>query len=281
MKKKIIPLSTGVLLLTFLFAGCNGNAASEEAENSQRDESSASVEENSQRDENPASVEENSENEQETLRDEEIKVLEDELTEMEASLEKQEEKINTLDNQLEVSQNRSDTLKEQLEEARTNAAAAEEELEKLDNSEESDLSLRGDGFYTQIWMDDNPPEEMEGWDPGTTDWQSSPREIKDSFSAGTSQYTAPERLVFDWLSAEGMLEQKDSFDELAIRTKFVSNEEVEILVLEWGLRDDATAGNDYLFHMKKENEAWGISELEERYHCRRGISEVDGKELCK
>ncbi|SDO19661.1 hypothetical protein [Alkalicoccus daliensis] len=267
MEQKITSSVLFILLLSLLTA-CNGNAASDEGETNQNTDIEAAEEETQA-------------SEEEAALEEEIEELEAEMSELETLLERQEEKVNTLENQLEVSQERSDTLKDQLEESRETASAAAEELRELESLSDRNYSLRGDGFYTQVWMNNHPPEEMEGWEPGTTEWQPSNWEIENSFTAGTSQYSAPERLIFDWLSAEGLLERKDSFDELAIRTKFISDSEAEILVLEWGLRDDATAGNDYLFHMKKENEAWGIAELEERYHCRRGISEENDEELCK
>lgn len=46
-------------------------------------------------------------------------------------------------------------------------------------------------------------------------------------------------------------------------------------VLLWGYRDDALAGIDYRLTFSQHNDAWHLSKLEERYHCRRGVSTGD------
>jgi len=44
------------------------------------------------------------------------------------------------------------------------------------------------------------------------------------------------------------------------------------VVLQWGLLDDAVAGRDYRVSMRRAADMWRVERVEQRFHCRRGVS---------
>ncbi|CAM3911889.1 hypothetical protein [Alkalicoccus chagannorensis] len=195
----------------------------------------------------------------------------DELTSMQ---EEHDEETAALEAEVEELEEELAEAEEQLE------ASEEEETEAVLEHEEPDVDFQAEGFYEQLWMVMDPPEGMDDWEPGSTAWMDADMEIDDAFASGTSAYTSPERLVFDWMSEAGWFDGTDAFDETAVRSRH-EDAGAEVLVLQWGLRDDALAGEDFRFHMEEVDGAWGIAGVEQRLHCRRGITEEEGRELCQ
>lgn len=266
-------LAAGTILFLSVAAACGSNSENEglstDTNNTEEVETSSETEELNENNED----EENSSDPEQTNNSVETEAVPEEESVSEIR-EEYETELEELEIQLQNSESEIQSLEQELENT-------EEELAEAEGTDNADApSLREEGFYEQLWMNENSLAPMEGWEPGTTDWRETAVEADGPFLPGESQYSSPERLVFDWLSARGTLEQTNNFEELAVRTKFEDNSSAEILILEWGLRDDAAAGHDILIHLSEENSVWGITEMEERYHCRRGISEVDGEELC-
>lgn len=48
------------------------------------------------------------------------------------------------------------------------------------------------------------------------------------------------------------------------------------VVLLWGLQDDAVAGRDLRVHLRRSREGWEVERVEERFHCRRKVTD-DGR----
>lgn len=116
-------------------------------------------------------------------------------------------------------------------------------------------------------------------DAGTTDWQPSERQIPEQLvapdgegarSAGQAMATVAEEFrLYDALSID--------VDEVTVRVKSTGQDSATGIILQWGLKDDAVAGNDLRVELEVSDGAWYVEQIEQRHHCRRGVTD-DG--LC-
>jgi hypothetical protein len=112
-----------------------------------------------------------------------------------------------------------------------------------------------------------------GYEPATTPWE----EIAYAPPARSSADPPPDspgevlaRVAPDlgWMDSlgEGVWEQ-------TMRVWAPDPGEAVGVVLQWGFQDDAVAGRDLRAHMLRVDGAWRVERLEQRFHCRRGVSE--------
>lgn len=113
-------------------------------------------------------------------------------------------------------------------------------------------------------------EEPLGYEPGTTDWRSA--ELPDGLDG---PYDTPGALAFDLAAAlDADLLGMDGWETT---TRVLYDEDdpdlAYVAVLSWGLADDAVAGRDLRVTVTGGEGAWQPGGAEERFHCRRGVTD--------
>lgn len=199
---------------------------------------------------------------------------------------------NEQDEQIEELEATVAELEEERDQLQDQISAMEEEQPDEEDAEDSeaqdspfgeDWTPHGDRFYDQIWMYQEQTE-MEadvGYERESLDWTGAFGEISEEFNADHPELETAEDLVYTWLGERDMLTRPDSFDELTVRMNHTEENQAEALIMKWGLRDDAIAGEDFLLYLESEDGAWQIADVEQRVHCRRGSTESDGEVLCQ
>lgn len=133
-----------------------------------------------------------------------------------------------------------------------------------------------DDFERQPHMDELR-ERADGAD--TTSWQESERQIPEQFTAEEGDgANTPGQLLME-LAGEFRLYDSLGIDANEITARITGDgpERNIGILLQWGLKDDSVAGLDMRVRMQQVDGAWFVEELEERYHCRRGVTD---DELC-
>lgn len=116
-------------------------------------------------------------------------------------------------------------------------------------------------------------------DAGTTDWRTSERQLPETLTdpeegdelaepGAVLRAVAAELAAVDGLGRE--------FSETTMRVDHHYDGATGVILV-WGLRDDATVGRDYRVEMRQVDGDWHVESLDERFHCRRGVTD-DG--LC-
>lgn len=111
-----------------------------------------------------------------------------------------------------------------------------------------------------------------GWEPGATEWIDAdvPPDLDES-------YDSPGALAADLLAA--LDAQSLGADTWESTTRVLLDEDdpdqAYVAVLSWGLADDAVVGRDLRMTITQEDDVWAPGGAEERYHCRRGVSDED------
>ena len=113
-----------------------------------------------------------------------------------------------------------------------------------------------------------------GFSPGATDWRDSDVELYEEFTGQRGEETPAELLVS--LGHDLPLSASLGRDlwEMTLRI-MIEDDKATGAIMFWGLKDDATAGIDYRVSMETEDGLWIVTLVEERYHCRRGVCEVE------
>jgi len=113
-----------------------------------------------------------------------------------------------------------------------------------------------------------------GYEPGVTPWQeiSYPPSTEDPSARlpdapGAVLAHVAESLGWMDLLGEEVWEQ-------TLRVWLPDPDEAVGVVLQWGMRDDAVAGRDLRAHMMRVDGAWRVERVEQRFLCRRGVSEA-------
>lgn len=147
-------------------------------------------------------------------------------------------------------------------------------VEEKEAERPSSLEWTEEGLYEQPRLQalrEGVPESLE-YEPGTTSWRPAAASPVHRSLAIRTPETPGELLAqvalargFPDLLGEGAWEQT---------MRIWSSEEGEAVgvVLQWGLLDDAVAGRDLRVTMRRVERAWEVVGLEERFHCRRGVS---------
>jgi hypothetical protein len=120
------------------------------------------------------------------------------------------------------------------------------------------------------------PREL-GYAPGTTPWRAAGIEVPPRFRSPSAAGAAtPGALVtalalpLGWMDPLG-----EEVWEQTTRVWLEGEDAAVAVVLRWGLKDDALAGHDHRVHMRRGGEGWYIERMEERFHCRRGVTAED------
>lgn len=189
-------------------------------------------------------------------------------------------------------------LREERDELRTQLDAMEEDLREAERElerreERSDPDEPGDddpapgpdapprqrtaeGLIDQPRASIDPEGLPEGFEPGTTPWESYefPEPVDQAFEA-------PGELALEIAEAVGgaNLGGPDGVWETTVRV-LMDEDDPDLAyaaVLRWGFLDDAVAGEDVRVTLTRDDEGWRAGGAEHRLHCLRGVTD-DG--LC-
>jgi hypothetical protein len=124
------------------------------------------------------------------------------------------------------------------------------------------------------WLQQRTPLDM-GYSPGTTGWRDADITFRAEFTdPDSADYTTPGVLLHGFIGVIGspvMLGQ--DVWEYTARIMMNETDRATGVLLVWGLQDDAMAGHDLKVGMQRHGDYWHIVKLEERYHCRRGVTD--------
>lgn len=185
-----------------------------------------------------------------------------------------EEELSALKEENRVLQEQVEELQKAIEEAEEKDGIPLEELDPNMWSREG-LEKHIDAFIMR--------KRQEQWDfePGTTDWRPSEVQVPTRFTdTEEGGWETPGLLLHDFTGTFGSIEMLGEstwqVSSRVFREGPDSPEAVGILMF-WGLKDDSTGGLDYLVSMEEIEGRWIITDVKERFHCLRGVTE-DG--LC-
>ena len=103
--------------------------------------------------------------------------------------------------------------------------------------------------------------------PATTQWQpwTEPVPSLTAATAGALLGALVDRQGWAGVLGEAAWEE-------TLRVLPAGDDAAEGIVLQWGFMDDAVAGRDIRIRMRLQNGMWSVERMEQRYHCRRGVS---------
>ena len=188
-------------------------------------------------------------------------------------------------------QEERDDLQSQLDAAEEELLAAERELERLeerldqrdaeDETRESGADAPAqqrtpEGLIDQPRASIDPEDLPEGFEPGTTPWES-----YDLPEGADGVFERPGDAAFEVAEAISgtNLGGPDGAWETTVRVLLDEDDPdlATAAVLLWGFLDDAVAGEDVRVTLVREGDGWRAGEAERRLHCQRGVTD-DG--LC-
>jgi len=151
--------------------------------------------------------------------------------------------------------------------------------------------LEDDGEQPRAWTPEgllHQPEmeplrilgEEYGFSPGTTEWRDFDPDLYAEFTEpGQRGEDTPAELLVS-LVRELPLTVSLGRDLWEVTLRIMSQDDEAVgVIMFWGLKDDATAGIDYRVTMENDGGTWYVSLVQERYHCRRGVCEVE--QICQ
>ncbi|HAI20319.1 MAG TPA: hypothetical protein DCM14_00190 [Clostridiales bacterium UBA8153] len=117
-----------------------------------------------------------------------------------------------------------------------------------------------------------------GFEPGSTPWRPSTLAIPAQFTRPRSTWRSPGSLASGLVHALCLAAPlgRDAW-ELTIRVHMPEAGQASAIIMFWGLKDDSVAGRDYLLTLREHRGNWYVVEIQERFHCARGVT-ADG--LC-
>jgi hypothetical protein len=116
------------------------------------------------------------------------------------------------------------------------------------------------------------------WAPGSTEWAPSRRPVPERLTeAYVREHAGPASpgAAMAMLATEtGLLDELhlEGRPEVTIRAEQDAEDRATGVVLHWGALDDAVAGSDLRAVLRSADGSWYVERLEERFHCRRGVS---------
>jgi hypothetical protein len=113
-----------------------------------------------------------------------------------------------------------------------------------------------------------------GWTPGTTSWRQSDLTIPEAFTRAGSTYQSPGALVAELVPALNLAERLGQETwELTVRVYLPEDGQASAIIMGWGFRDDSVAGMDHLLGLRQHQAVWYVVDVQERFHCWRGVSD--------
>lgn len=115
-----------------------------------------------------------------------------------------------------------------------------------------------------------------GFTPGSTRWRPSTLAIPVQFTRARSTWRTPGALVTGLASALNLGEHlgQDAW-ELTVRVFMPEAGQASAIIMLWGLKDDSVAGRDYLLTLREHQGNWYVTQIQERFHCARGVTADD------
>jgi len=115
-----------------------------------------------------------------------------------------------------------------------------------------------------------------GFTPGTTRWRASALAIPVQFTRPRSTWRSPGALVAGLVSALNLGEPlgQDAW-EITTRVFMPEADQASAIIMVWGLKDDSVAGRDFLLVLRQHQGNWYVVEVQERFHCSRGVTADD------
>ncbi len=175
---------------------------------------------------------------------------------------------------------------EESSEERAEALGADEEAEE-ESSEEAAGDAEPAAPRAPMWSEEGletqermkEMEGPEGAEPGSTPWQESDYEVPQNLGSADAEGAPTPGALLVQLVAEIDMSAGLGTEvwEQTVRVLQEDGDEAVGVVMQWGLKDDSVAGMDLRANMKRGERAWYIDTLEQRVHCRRGVTD-DG--LC-
>jgi hypothetical protein len=115
-----------------------------------------------------------------------------------------------------------------------------------------------------------------GFAPGSTRWRPSAVAIPAQFTQPLSTWPSPGALAAGLVSDLNLGEPlgQDAW-EATVRVLMPEAGQASAIIMVWGLKDDSVAGRDYLFVLRQHQGKWYVAEVQERFHCYRGVTADD------
>lgn len=108
-----------------------------------------------------------------------------------------------------------------------------------------------------------------GFRPGTTPWRTS---TGMPTPTPGDPFVSPAAILSDFVTKQVTAGLGTDLWEVVSRLQY-ANDKTTGAVLVWGFQDDALAGMDYRLTMVSHDHGWHLVAVDERFHCRRGVSE--------
>jgi hypothetical protein len=116
------------------------------------------------------------------------------------------------------------------------------------------------------------------WAPGSTEWAASrrpvPERLTEAYVREHAGPASPGAAMARLATEAGLLDELhlEGRPEVTIRAEQDAEDRATGVVLHWGALDDAVAGSDLRAVLRSADGSWYVERLEERFHCRRGVS---------
>ena len=196
---------------------------------------------------------------------ERVEELETERDELDEELTAADEEIVDLEDAL------GDT-EEELAEAREELEVIEDDIDDEDAASESEPLFTEEGLVDQLRLA-APPSFPGTGEPESTDFYTV--DPGDVGATDLSPASSPGEILSQWFAATGatgawehtvrVLEEGDRFD---------------VAVLQWGLQDESTLGEDIRLRLEQTGGQWEVSSIEQRLHCARGVDDSTHPAQC-
>jgi hypothetical protein len=105
--------------------------------------------------------------------------------------------------------------------------------------------------------------------PESTTW-SERDDLPDDWPGDKEDTLSPGRALAALI---GELELGRQGSETTLRLMLQGDDEAVGVIMEWGMMDDSVAGRDHKVELRLVEDRWTVEHVEQRQHCRRGISE--------
>ncbi len=131
-----------------------------------------------------------------------------------------------------------------------------------------------EGLTAQDRMEDLK-EQRDDFEPGTTLWAETDHEIPARLTEeGDERTSTPGALLSELTEALRLTDAlgQDVWEQTT-RVFYEDDDHVTGMIMQWGIKDDSMAGTDFRVRMGRDDDGWFVAEVEQRFHCARGVTE--------